>query len=488
MTEDFDSLLQDIENGTCALILGPEFHLTGSAENEMITSLRDYLFQKENLSDKSYITEDGFFYITANGSARIREKRSIVNTIRDYYKGFASPELPDFYLSIARLPFYLIISLSPDEILVKAFEEIKKPFDYQYLSNGKNIELEEYPSKEKPLILNLLGSVEDWESMVFTFDSLFDFLYSVFPLEIFSQKFKTSINQASSFLFLGFKYDKWYLKIIFFLLKKLVSLKDIERTAIFSHNESFSRIKDFYEKEFLIYFDNQNVNEFISNLYEKAAKNNLIFVTPVDPVKETSADVFKILFITSVPDDKISISSDIELREMQKILKASGYQDKFLIHPVVAAIQDDIITEISRILPDFVVVSAHGNKNNDLIFRTDDGQESYLNMEEFSKQIEVLTRRNPRNRLKYIMLSCCHSMKTAAALSQFVNCSIGMDGAIPVDAAIRFSRGFFEEFFNGKSFDADGFKFAVELGKLFINSDKEVKKYWEYPVCFLKPN
>ena len=66
--KDYNSLLRELDEGTCALILGPEFFSLNNADNKgesILESLRDTIY-KDKLKDTPYMAEDGFFYTQKN--------------------------------------------------------------------------------------------------------------------------------------------------------------------------------------------------------------------------------------------------------------------------------------------------------------------------------------------------------------------------------------------------------------------------------------
>ncbi len=452
-----ENLLRELKAGTCALVLGPEFHLTNSKDEDKITGLRDYLSEMEPLKEKlnrmpmPYVIEDGCFYLRKDLGDRIPLKKKIVYAIQNYFEKFKE-EVPDFYISLARMPFYLIISLSPDELMRSAFEEIKKPYDYRFFAMGeyyenpfgedspyskKEIEFE--PTSKRPLIFNLLGSYANWESMVFTHDSMFEFFFHLFPLEKLSQKFKTSIMNASSFLFLGFRYDKWYLKLIFFLLQK-IRAKGVENVAIYTDNENFSKVKNFYADEMAFSFGEGKVDEFIKDLYIKAKQDNLTFKTPEpETANGNAAEKFKILYISSLPEDKSQIPFDREFKMLEKLyINKPGYELKHLF----ASTKDNMLNTIETELPHFVMISAHGNKDNELLFVDEMGKMDKFPLLELRDNIEFLVN-NPRSNLQYILFNCCNSSNIAQECLSLVRHTVGMEGLMGVDASLAFSEGFF---------------------------------------------
>jgi hypothetical protein len=295
---------------------------------------------------------------------------------------------------------------------------------------------------------------------------MFEFFFNLFALEKLSQKFKTSIMNASSFLFLGFRYDKWYLKLIFFLLQKIRG-KSVENVAIYTDNENFSKVRDFYADEMAFSFGESKVYEFIKTLYTTAKQEHLIFETPEPTaLNGNSVEKFKILYICSLPDDKSQIPFDKEIKMLENLFKDKpGYELKHLF----ASTRDEMLNKIETELPHFVMISAHGNKDNELLFVDDNGKTDPFPLTELRDNIEFLVS-NPRSNLQYLLFNCCNSSAIAHDCLSLVKHTVGMEGLMGVNASLAFSEGFFTNFLNERNFNR-----AFNSGVLYIKNKRQAK-------------
>ena len=160
----------------------------------------------------------------------------------------------------------LIISLSPDLLLKKVMEQNQIPHQFDYYRKYENPKKLEKPSKEIPLIYNLFGSVEDDESMIFTYDDMFEFLFAIAGNYQLPQELKNELKTAKNFVLLGFKFEKWYVKLILRLFN-LHSGKFL-RYASKSIDEIQPDTKELYESHFRINFVENNLTEFTNKIYE----------------------------------------------------------------------------------------------------------------------------------------------------------------------------------------------------------------------------
>jgi hypothetical protein len=260
-TRDYENLLGALKDGTCAIILGPEFYLLSNSDEGQIKNHSDAIHD-DFLVDKKYVVEDGFFYSNENDDS---EEINILRKIASYYRNLS---VPNYYDLLAELPFYLAISLSPDDLLSKAMNSNTRKHGFIYFKKGSGLyernfeeesweklsELKSPATTSKPLIFNFQGIYEDFQSLIFTYDSLFNFLYSIFPETKLPDNLRAEISKASTFLFLGFGYERWYLKIIFFILQKLTYEGRREKKAIFNFNLEHNKMVEFYSNKFQLKF------------------------------------------------------------------------------------------------------------------------------------------------------------------------------------------------------------------------------------------
>lgn len=485
--KDYSNLLRELEEGTCALILGPEFFLLQdnlSKQESIIESLRDTLYNKK-LKDSSYIAEDGFFY--TNKNSKSRDRKDILYGVKDFYRDL---KVPDYYDAIAQLPFYMVISLSPDDLLAKSMNSQQKNYDFLYFKKGSGLysyrsneslsvmemvpveDITEVPKPQRPLLFNLLGLYEDTESLIFTYDSLFDFLYSIFPVENLPLNLRTAIQKASSFLFLGFGYDKWYLKIIFFTLEKILGGNETEKKAIFNYTEKQNKTVGFYENQFQFQFFKEGTVDFIKTLQNDCNEKGLIKKQKAPAATLTGKEKkYKILYFSSNPMDLNPLDFESEFKRIRKRLEPKENRDEFeLPNWYPAATQNEIISLVNQNLPNVIVISMHGSKQSGLLFRNEHGEKQPLSLEEFLRDIRALTQ-NPLNRLECIIFSCCHTDEFARQVSPFVPYTIGMEGAIQDEAMPEFIEGFFDSLFNDRNIP-----YAYSMGKLFLEKNKILKE------------
>jgi hypothetical protein len=260
-TDNFDiSFITDwIDQEKCVIILGPD--LVFDFEKPLLNEFYKYLQTKKyncNFNEK-----DDFF-----------DSNSIKPMFFQHLTRFFKEIQPtDFHKKITQIPFNLIISASPDIILKQLFEQNNYNYIFDYYDRNMNPQLISNISKEKPLIYNLLGVQNMFNSIVFSFNQLFDYLTAILGDRKLCDSIKKQLQEAQSILFLGFKFNKWYYKLIFKILgfydnaMYQAPLNEIEQL----NNDE---IYNFYVNEFNFQFVEISGKEVIEKLYEHYKSTN----------------------------------------------------------------------------------------------------------------------------------------------------------------------------------------------------------------------
>ncbi len=271
-TINWNSLIQAIQSEKCILLLGPEICL--SPENNTTFSERVINQLRESPHVKRYYEGEELF-LFHNGVAKTDAYCEIIKS------NYEQDVIEDIYVKIAQIPFHLMISTSPDIFLRKVFEQHQFSHQFAYLSRGM-IEDIEKPTSENPLIYNLMGSVDDEESLILTHDDLFEFLAAILGDKKLPQNMMTALSKAKikQLIFLGFQLDKWYMHLLLRMLE-LSKYKDDFR--LYASGDSFNEnVRSFCIDHFNITFVEHEPQKFINKLYEKCREYDM---QTNDPIK-----------------------------------------------------------------------------------------------------------------------------------------------------------------------------------------------------------
>lgn len=253
----WDFIVEKIRQEQCVLVLGPEAYR--SIDQEAIqASLLQHLDIKHNPNVYKYYPNDEFYLFEE------RYKRTLVcHQIKSFYQNLPTPSNLE---KLAKLPFHLYLTVTPDQCLQKAFE--LHSFNYQtgYYKRNKNLQIIKSPNKKMPLLYNAFGSIESEESMILSHDDLFDYFKSIFAQQSMPDKLKIQLQDMKNFIFLGVSFEKWYMQL---LLRELeIHNRQYEFIRYAAGQGTSNELSSFCLEQFQIQFVSRNITEFIDQLLE----------------------------------------------------------------------------------------------------------------------------------------------------------------------------------------------------------------------------
>ena len=299
--ETINAIVNEIESGKCILIMGPEFYFLNNNEEDEIECMHDHLNKVVNGTPNSkpsndtsnpdipddakkpkikYLEDEGLFYCETDD-----QLTNILSNIRTFYHDLKPNPL---YEKIAQIPFSLYFSLSPDTVLKKTFDNLAFDKQFTYYLPGTNtsgtgsdqerVEV----SRSNPLIYNLMGKYDEKHSLVFSYETLFWFIATIFQKESPTMTaLKNCFSNASYFLFMGFRFDKWYLKLLFFLFKKVLQTPDDYKSSkkiayLFKKPGVEDNILNYYKSEFKLEFPVESQKEFLEKVYQTCSERGIL--------------------------------------------------------------------------------------------------------------------------------------------------------------------------------------------------------------------
>lgn len=267
--EDWEELLEGIRDGNCVVCVGPQILASNpevSFEEELADDLRK---NAQKLKIKVY--ENGWYWPEGDISSPYR-------SVKKFYKNkvdLATGILHD----LARIPFPLYINLIPTDTMNDAFKGIVQPFYDLHKFNVKN-EKNYTPTKEKPLVFNLLGNIDIRETVVLTYDDFYEYLKSILNAQGINQEMIEILNKADYFLFIGMPFDQWYMHL---LIRIILHNKKQYQTAKFGVPMPKTDVEKFHG-EFKIRFCESEIKPFIEQLFLKCEEAGIL--RKVSPVIE----------------------------------------------------------------------------------------------------------------------------------------------------------------------------------------------------------
>lgn len=151
-------------------------------------------------------------------------------------------------------------------------------------------------------------------------------------------------------------------------------------------------------------------------------------------------DTIKVLFIAANPGVGLDLAD--EQRAILKAIETSTNAAKIIIHNLPAARADDFRSVLLKKEFDVVHFSGHSDASS-LVFQGEGGTPDEVSVDAFAQALAKYP-------VKCVVLNACSSI--ANLTDPISPITIGMDAAIADEAAVEFSRGFYDALANGKNF------------------------------------
>ena len=197
---------------------------------------------------------------------------------------------------LAQIPFSLVVSMCPDDTFHQIYNDYNLKHLYIYF-NGSNEEIE-LPDKNTPIVYNLLGSIvgEEEPRYVFTHEDMYSYLSDI----IIPPEIKDKINEATHLLFIGFDFNKWYYRLLLYVLGFDRSQEETFRFN-FEKKATIEKYAKFIQKQFNITSAQNNIDEFADVFVDKLKTDGKLVDLKKTFLENTFDDLVNI--VTSVVDE-----------------------------------------------------------------------------------------------------------------------------------------------------------------------------------------
>jgi hypothetical protein len=177
-------------------------------------------------------------------------------------------------------------------------------------------------------------------------------------------------------------------------------------------------------------------------------------------LKEQATQPQKILILAAIPH---SLRLDKEIREVEECIRRAVRRDMFDVDIRTAVRPQDIRRAIAEEKPQIVHFCGHGLEDGSLLLEDVGGQNKAVPPEGLASLFELHT-----DYVTCVLLNACHSVKSAEAISEYINYAIGMNQEIQDKSAIQFAQGFYDGLGYETSESGDVFQRAFKEGLVAI--------------------
>lgn len=339
------NLVRALQNRECILVLGPEAAtLTKDGKDISLQSLLvEFLIAElklrnadaalldlPNLPYVAKTLEDAIFaaeVLQRPSYSRENARIELNKLIASFYDRYTYADFP-VYRHLAQMPFHFVVETSPAPYLAQALDAENK-FDskcyyYHYANPTHNNSIKIGDNEirpDAPLVYQLFGSSEQPDSMIVTERDQLAFLDAILQQEntagvpnsvaihFTSVKDKGAAQQFDkSFVFLGFDFNEWHLRLIMHLIARYQRQKE---TYALQNPQSIAELTAFfYHNNFDVRFVDSSAAQFLTD-FDRAAHQ------PAEPV-ETGSSKLKVFLMYAPEDESVKTELDTQLQPLKK--------------------------------------------------------------------------------------------------------------------------------------------------------------------------
>jgi len=162
--------------------------------------------------------------------------------------------------------------------------------------------------------------------------------------------------------------------------------------------------------------------------------------------KDEEMNKIKILFLAANPSDTNKLALDVEIREITSKIRAAEHRDSIELISAWAVRPDDLLQLLNQHKPQIIHFSGHGSDSGEIILTDNNGVSKPVSSKAMKALFTAL-----KDNVRAVILNACYSKEQAEAITQVIDCAVGMNNSIGDDAAITFASSFYRAIGFGRS-------------------------------------
>ena len=277
-------IIQSLKDKKCVLFMGPK--LLESENNGVFTETQSAITAHlQSIYPNLYHYEQDELFMFEDESERNEAYWEIKSLLH------AQNLHASFYQKMMAIPFQMMVNFSPYLNPVQNFPKMNIPysFDYEFYHKNPNVATQQKENLSDCWLYDLFGNIEEAESIVLTHNDLFNYVGAILGGKPLPTSFKSKLQEAQYFIFLGFSFEKWYVQLLIRLLRNIRGEKDrtsvwraVREKALISTETKEDTNALFYQKELKVQFvsDIDSAKSFMETLYVECEKAHLLRQIP----------------------------------------------------------------------------------------------------------------------------------------------------------------------------------------------------------------
>jgi uncharacterized protein YjbI with pentapeptide repeats len=154
----------------------------------------------------------------------------------------------------------------------------------------------------------------------------------------------------------------------------------------------------------------------------------------------------KCLFLAANPSGTQPLRLDREIREITEKIRASEYRDALQLVSAWAVRPGDLLQVLNQHRPQIVHFSGHSTSAGEIVLEDDTGAGKAVSAAALKTLFTTL-----KDDIRLVILNACYAEIQARAITEVIDCAIGMSAAITDIAAITFIASFYRALGFGRS-------------------------------------
>ncbi|MCC6463661.1 MAG: SIR2 family protein [Saprospiraceae bacterium] len=275
--DQLEILAEQIELRKCVLVLGPA--VAAAVVDGRNVPVRQQVVQALNAElqqqaphlmppDPNDLAMTCTAYQKSLGGGRLMLDRKMGQLLR------AHTEPSELLRQIAHLPFRVVLTVAQDNLLERAYAEEGSFYQEGTYRMGKT-QTEEYDETSfHPFVYHLFGRAleKDVDSLVLTQDDQMKYIDSVQGVGRETRlptALRNAMQDCPCFLFLGFNYDDWYLRVLLHILQFSQKAEIVFGLHHSDMGQLDATTEAFYKNQFKFSFATDDDLELVKNLHAR---------------------------------------------------------------------------------------------------------------------------------------------------------------------------------------------------------------------------
>ena len=175
----------------------------------------------------------------------------------------------------------------------------------------------------------------------------------------------------------------------------------------------------------------------------------------------------KVLILASNPRKDLNL--DREIRDLREVIERSHNHQDFQVEDALAVRVSDLQQLLFKYEPQIVHFCGHGSGQQGLVFQDNDEKEKWVATDALSELFRLFS-----SGVECVLLNACYSEIQANSIVNHINYVIGMNQEIQDNAAIAFSKGFYQALGDNRSIE-QAFEFGCNAIQLEISGSSRVR-------------